>query len=206
MPHHVPTLLLGVPKHTRHFPFSTCVEGYSTDDCCDDTGVAQAQLAPTAVEIARSYFARAALVGLQRLEFQPGKNPCVIESMSENCSLANHACKLLTTDTKKAAQEMGIPGMIPAVGMDTEWKVWTSEPQTIATVQVSSPSGTTYIFHVKFAGGNKIVFAKALRTMLENGHVLKVGATPLCLFSFALICTEMFELLFSMASNTFTWR
>ena len=92
----------------------------STDDCCGDGGVAQAQLAPAAVEIARSSLAGAAFVGLQRLECPPGKTPCVIESNSENCSLANHACKLLTTGSKKAAQEMGIPGMIPAGGMDTE--------------------------------------------------------------------------------------
>ena len=63
------------------------------------------------------------------------------------------------SDAKKAAQEMGIPGMISAMGMDTKWEVRTSGPQTIAAVQVSSPSGTTYIYHVKFAGGNKILFA-----------------------------------------------
>ena len=124
--------------------------------------------------------------------------------MSENCSLPNHACKLLTTDAKKAAQKMGITGMISAGGMDTEWKVWTSGPQTIATVRVSSPSGTTYIFHTKFAGGNHIVLAKALRAVLENEQVLKVGAAPPCRFSFALVCTELLELLFPMASNTFT--
>ena len=82
---------------------------------------------------------------------------------------------------------MGIPRLIPAVGIDTEGEMWTSGPQTIATAQVSSPSGTAYIFHVKFAGGNKIVFAKALRALMENEHVLKVGAAPSCLLSFALV-------------------
>ena len=129
----------------------------------------------------------------------------MIESKSETFSLANHACKLLTADAKKAAQEMGIPGVAPAVGMGTEWEVSTSRPQTIATVQVSSPLGTTYIFHVKFVGGNKIVFAKALRALLENERMLKLGAAPPCLFKFALVCTEIFQLLFAMASSTFTW-
>ena len=91
---HVPKLLLRVRIHTRHFLFSTCVKVCSTDDCCGDRGVAQAHLAPAAVEIAPSSEAGKSLVSLQRLEFPPGKNSCVIESKSENCSpLANHACK-----------------------------------------------------------------------------------------------------------------
>ena len=55
--------------------------------------------------------------------------------------------------------------------------MWTSGPQSIDTVQVSSPSGTTYVFHGKFAGGNTIVYAKALRALLENEHLVpRTGA------------------------------
>ena len=114
------------------------MEVYSTDNYCGGRGVAQTHLAPAALEIALLSSAEAALVSLQPLESPPGKTPCVIESKSEKFSLANHACKLVTTDAKKAAQEMGIPGTMPAVRMDTEWEVWTSGPHTTATAQVSS--------------------------------------------------------------------
>ena len=67
-PRHVPTLLLNIPSRSRHFPFPTCVKVYSTDDYCGDRGVAQAQLAPAAVEIAPLSSAGAALVSLQPLD------------------------------------------------------------------------------------------------------------------------------------------
>ena len=74
--------------------------------------------------------------------------------------------------------------------------MWSSGSQTFAAVRVSSLSRTTYILHVKFAGGHKTVFASFLRALLEKEHMLNVGAAPPCLFGFVFVCIDIFELIF----------
>ena len=158
-----------------HDPFRTFIKVYSTDDCCGDRDMVQEKLGPVAVEIAPSSSVSPAPICLQRLGFPAGKKPKVIQSKSILCPLAGHACVELRSEAERVVKELGIPGLCPAVGLDAEWEVWSAGAQPVATVQLATLLGTTYIFHVRYSNGRKIFFPKALRTLLEDDRLLKVG-------------------------------
>lgn len=105
----------------------------------------------------------------------------MIQPASDDCGISSHAIAQLLQEAKTAT-DVNVPGMLPAVGFDVEWEVWTSGARPIATVQLATAVGTAFIFHVVCGpGGRKKVFPKALLAVLEREDILKVrtcGMSP----------------------------
>lgn len=154
-------------------PASFCIS--CADECCEDRQLLLTVFKEIESENNVSLYdmaAESAIELLPELEFPPGKRGELVFDLTVD----NVAVGVASLSEECARMEAA--GETPVLGLDCEWEppVTGQPPNPVATIQLSTPDGTAYCFHLQ-RGKKKTKasdFPLALKKILKQPSIVKV--------------------------------